>query len=452
MAETRYSKIYQAMKTDIQRGYLLPNAKLPSKRKLAEDLGVSVNTVSAAYDQLAAEGYIEIRPQSGCFVCDIGELVQLSGGSLPQNQQPPAPLFSVDFSPAAIDQTHFPFNVWRRLLRQCFDELDRDILKSPPAFGLPALRQTIALYLHQSRGIDCNSAHILVGSSTASLLRTIAETFDKDMVLATENPVYNQALEIFRKGGHQTASVDIEGDLVTALTQCHADVFYVTPSHQFPLGFSMPVSRRVALLNWAAQGTRYIIEDDYDSEFRYTGKPLPPIRSMDTTGRVIYMGTFSRSVSPALKISYALVPAALLPQLTMSASVSRLEQKTLAQFMQEGHFESHINKLRKLYGKKRILLSQLLRQYAGVSIMGENAGLNLLVAVEGQTQDRLMELAAVQGIRVYPISQYFANGVPARYRGCVLLGYGSLKLEQIETAAHKLCAAWGLRPLAQTEL
>lgn len=444
MAETRYSKIYHTVKTDIQRGYLLPNAKLPSKRKLAEDLGVSVNTVSAAYDQLAAEGYIEIRPQSGCFVCDIGELVQLSGGSLPTGQRPSAPLFSVDFSPAAIDQTHFPFNLWRRLLRQCFDELDLDILKSPPAFGLPALRQTIALYLHQSRGIDCNSEHILVGTSTASLLRTIADTFDKNMVLATENPVYNQALEIFRKGGHQTASVDIEGDLVTTLNHCHADVFYVTPSHQFPLGFSMPVSRRVALLNWAAQGEHYIIEDDYDSEFRYTGKPLPPIRSMDTTDRVIYMGTFSRSVSPALKISYALLPACLFPQISMSASVSRLEQKTLALFMQEGHFESHINKMRKLYGKKRILLSHLLRQYAGVSIMGENAGLNLLVAVEGQTQDRLMELAAVQGIRVYPISQYFANGVPTRYRGCVLLGYGSLELEQIETAAHKLCAAWGL--------
>ena len=444
MANTLYSKIYQSMKWDIQQGYLAPGAKLPSKRKLAEDLGISVNTVATAYNQLAAEGYIEIRPQSGCYVCHIGELVQLTGHASPPQPKNSATTYAIDCSPAYIDHAHFPFNIWRRLLKQCFDELDLDLLKSPPAFGLPELRNHIALYLHQSRGIPCSGEQIIVGSSTASLLRTLSEVFAKDKVLATENPVYNQAMEIFEKSGHQTASIDIEADIVAQLEAHSAHVLYVTPSHQFPLGFSMPVSRRVALLNWAVEGGHYLIEDDYDSEFRYTGKPLPPIRSMDTTGRVIYMGTFSRSVAPALKISYALVPAHILENVRMTSAVSRLEQKTLSAFMQQGHFESHINKMRKLYGKKRVLLSQLLRQYGKITIMGENAGLNLLISVKGKTQDQLITLAAQVGIRVYPISQYFLGGVGAKYRNCVLLGYGPLSTEQIEQAVPLLAKAWEL--------
>lgn len=445
-----YEEIYQSFKKDIQSGLLKSGQKIPSKRQLAYDLGVSVNTVDTAYSQLQSEGYITIVPKSGCYVAQLDPLQHIELKNENTKSEKISVTYDIDFSPSDVDLENFPYGLWRRLLKQSFDELDPFVLKSPEAQGDYALRSSICSYLSQSRNIESEPERLVIGNSTASLLRCICGMLGSTHVLASENPVYNMAYSIFSAMGKSCLSVSSESPdaLIKKLNDTKADVFYVTPSHQFPLGHSLPLKTRIELLNWAALGDkRYIIEDDYDSEFRYGSKPLPPLKSMDKYGKVIYIGTFSKSIAPSVKLSYALLPPSLMKlynekgRLYLS-SVSRLEQKTVCSFMSGGYFERHLNKMRGIYRKKRQLLVELLSRRGKIEILGENAGHHILIRIPGLSESRMVELARAERIRVYPISGYFIGDTPCQYRSSVLLGYGALTLSEIEEGVNRLIKVW----------
>lgn len=431
-----WEQLYGSLKDDIQNGVYGKDSRLPSRRAMAAKLGVSVNTVASAYGRLEDEGYIEARARSGYYVRGMETLIRLD--IEPARPEPEKEgQYEADFSPYQVDPEGFPYALWRKLLRQSFDESDPELLLPEPPKGDAALRKAVCAYLGQSRSIDCEPGSVIVGAGTGSLLRMLCGLLPEGTI-ATENPVYGSANMIFRAMGRETRALD---DL-EALGEADARAVYVTPSHQFPLGYSLPASERVALLNWAAGGGgRYIIEDDYDSEFRYSGRPLPPIKSLDRYGRVIYIGTFSKSIAPSLKISYAVLPGELIEKFdgTYLSSVSRLEQKTLAAFINGGYFESHLNRMRSVYSRKRRLLAEI---FGDCEIFGENAGHHIIVRIPGKSESELVASAERNRIKVYPISAYFMGGVPEKYSGCVMLGYGALSEKEIARSGGRLRALW----------
>lgn len=449
-----YIQITRHLKQQIRTGTLPAHAKLPSKRSLAEHLGVSVTTVEGAYSQLVSEGFVESRPKRGFFVCEIEPLLPTDeplAQPAAKADSPAEPL--VDFSPGGIDTRHFPYTVWRRLLRACFDEADATLLQNAPAQGLFSLRASIAQYLAQARGVRCRAQQIVIGAGTEHLLQILSYMLDSSWAIALENPVYNKAYHMFSRMGHSVLPlyVDEKGLPVSPLAALSHAAVYTTPSHQFPLGVSMPISRRVQLLNWAKSAPdRYIIEDDYDSEFRYDAKPLPSLQSIDDHGRVIYLGTFSKAIAPSLRIGYMVLPESLLPlyqaqYAQFSCAVSRFDQQVLDAFLHQGAFETHLNRMRKLYKEKRkILISALETAFShSLQYQGEQAGHHLLVHLPGMADGgALCRAAMAAGVKVYPLSPYFIGPVPPAYQGHVLLGYGSLSPAQIQQGVALLSQAW----------
>lgn len=444
-----YVAIYRQLRQQIQSGELTAGSKLPSKRAMALQLGVSVNTVDGAYSQLQSEGFVESRPKSGFYVCAIDALQKLSLPRQPQAR--PAARESgaaVDFHPGGIAREKFPFSVWHRLLKDALEDpcsLERTVPQ-----GDAGLRQAVADYLHAARGVACTASQVVIGAGTDNLLSMLSYILPDGCTMAVENPVYNQAYRLFARMGHPVlpAEIDRQGVLVEPLEQLDNVVLYTTPSHQYPLGVSMPMGRRAKLLNWAGSGRfRYIIEDDYDSEFRYDARPLPSLQSVDRNGRVIYLGTFSRSVASALRVSYMVLPPDLLESYTaqytrFSSQVSTLEQLALREFLLRGHFETHLNRMRVFYRNKRRMLVETLAPLSDrFQIIGEAAGHHLTIqSRSGLSETELCRRALEQGVRVYPISPYFMG--PCPYDDMVLLGFGTLSNDEIRRGAAALLKAW----------
>ncbi|MGV8905571.1 MAG: PLP-dependent aminotransferase family protein [Acetobacterium sp.] len=455
--QSLYEEIYEFIKDDIRSGNLKFREKLPSKRGLAAHLSVSVNTVDSAYGQLVAEGYVEAVPKKGFFVCQIDEYLHRDEPAFSE----PGPLkikgnekIEIDFSPNAIERNLFPYDVFRKIFKSAFNEYDPNLFNRPDIQGELALRKSLAKILYRSRGVKCSEDQIIIGAGTASLLQILGLIWERDKGIVFENPVYLSAYKIFENMGNQVIPVDIDekGIRIEPLKNLSNIAIYVTPSHQFPLGISMPIDRRIKLLNFANQSaTTYIIEDDYDSEFRYNEKPLPSLQSIDKNGKVIYIGTFSKSIAPSIRISYMVLPKPLLKTYReicdeISSPVSSLEQKMIAEFITSGHFEKHVNKMRKVYKEKRMFLMNALNQLGKkIAVTGENAGHHLLVQLKtGMTEEMMCERARKLGVKVYPISTYFINGVPEKYESMVLLGYGSLAFTEIAAGVKLLKKAWGL--------
>lgn len=450
-----YVEIYEYLKREITDGNLKFGEKLPSKRSLASHLSVSVNTVDAAYGQLVAEGYLESSPKRGYFVCqtDTYLLKQNNHVSEKKIKKPETRSVKIDFSPNAIDQRIFPYEAFRKIFKVTFNEYDSCLLNKPDLQGELELRKALVELLYRSRGVRCNEDQIIIGSGTSHLLQILGLLWGKNKSVVLENPVYLKAYHIFEKMGNPVISIDIDekGIQIEPMKKFSDVAVYVTPSHQFPLGMSMPIDRRIRLLNFANQDQgNYIIEDDYDSEFRYNEKPLPSLQSIDNNGKVIYIGTFSKSIAPSFRISYMVLPEALLKAYleiadAISSPVSSLEQKMIGAFISDGVFEKHVNKMRKVYKGKRIVLMNALKQWGDrVKITGENAGHHLLVQLDnGLTEEAMYTRALAQGVRVYPVSPYFIHGAE-NYKSMVLLGYGSLTDKQIYSGIGILKEAWDL--------
>ena len=452
-----YEQIYTYICREIRSGSLQAGERLPSTRMLAEHLRVSRSTTQMAYDQLEAEGYIEARPCRGYFVCRIEGLVEVccleSGGAKPESltdsgiQEDSGIL--VDFSPRGIDLESFPYNTWRKLSRSALTEDQKEMFLPGIHQGELDLREAIRSYLHGARGVNCSASQIIVGAGNEYLLMLLAQILGSSQKIAMENPTYKQAYRVFKSLGFDVCPIEMDenGMDPRMLKESGADVAYVMPSHQFPMGIVMPVGRRQELLKWA-EGGRYLIEDDYDSEFRYRGKPIPALQSLDRTGRVIYFGTFSRCIAPAIRVSYMVLPLELLERYRRKAgfyasTVSRIDQNILCRFLSEGHFERHLNRMRAIYKAKHdALLEAAAPLEQQFSIGGEYAGIHILLTDrQGRKEEELVYRARQAGVKVYGLSGCHI-GEGKELPSTLLLGYANVTLEQIRSGTELLLQAW----------
>lgn len=456
-----YEQIYNYIKQDIQRGAIKAKEKLPSSRALASYLEVSRSTIDLAYEQLLSEGYVESIPCKGYYACQIEDLYQLRPVAEfeeePSRQEGSS--YDYDFTPNGIDLDSFPYGVWRKIVRNILLDDNKELFQLGDPKGEWELRETICSYLHQARGVNCRPDQVVLGAGNDYLLLLLAVILGTNHQMAMETPTYKHAYRIFEQLGFGlcTVPVDAQGMQVSKLQLSGADIAYVMPSHQYPLGIVMPIKRRLELLSWAAkEDGRYIIEDDYDSEFRYKGKPVPALQGADKNGKVIYIGTFSKSIAPAIRISYMVLPRELLKayqvQISMiSSTVSRIDQMTLNSFIKEGYYERHLNRMRTIYGRKHdILLNELKKLPSFCRVTGERAGVHLLVEFEnGMSEEEIISLAKDQRVKVYPLSEYAIGGggkeepVWIERKPTVILGYATLSEREIEKAAGRLLRAWG---------
>lgn len=419
-----YDHLYRCIKQDILSGRLIPGERLPSKRSLARHLEVGVVTVENAYAQLAAEGYLYSQEKRGYFVSDLE--VQRP---LPPPVHPPLPLspqrsWLLDLRGTGAGTAAFPFSVWARLMRQVLSEQGPELLRPIPHNGVLELRQAIADHLYRFRGISASPEQVVVGAGTEYLYNLIVQLLGRDKLYGMEDPGYLKASRIYLLNGAKCVPIPIDrqGAPLQAVAQSGAQVLHLSPSHQFPTGAVTPIARRQALLRWAQQAPeRYIIEDDYDSEFRFTGRPIPPLQSIDQGGRVIYINTFSRTLSPSLRISYMVLPNSLLERYRQqlgfySCTVPAIEQHTLSRFLSGGYFDQHLNRSRLFYRTHRDQVIAALNESAlagRAAVSGENAGLHFLLTLDAQRPDhQLAALAEEEGIRLSFLSDYCSSPLP----------------------------------------
>lgn len=447
-----YEQIYDYIKTDIQSGRIPYGEKLPSTRFLSKHLEVSRSTVELAYEQLLSEGYIESVPYKGFFVAQIDELYHLKKDKpQPQRERKEARRYRYDFTPNGVDLKSFPYNVWRKLSKDILLDDRTELFRSGDSQGEYGFRSAICSYLYQARGVDCTPDQIIVGAGSDYILMLLGMILGMDHTIAFEDPTYKQA---YRMAGGMSyncipVSMDKNGMKVTELEKSGADIAYVTPSHQYPTGVIMPIRRRMELLKWACEEQgRYIVEDDYDSEFRYKGKPIPALKGYDASDKVIYLGTFSKSIAPAIRLSYMVLPKPLLEAYEQKArfvnsTVSKVDQLIVQKFIEEGYYERHLNKTRALYKSRHDVLIEELRPMADIcTISGENAGVHLLLTFQnGMAEEELIDRAARADIRVYGLSDYRIRE-NCEEKATILLGYANLTEDQIREAARLLRDCW----------
>lgn len=449
-----YEQIYNQISHDITEGKLSVGMKLPSKRKLGDFLNVSQTTIEYAYGQLTAEGFISSIPRKGFFVQAIEELAYVQPiNRLPKSLPSQSKSITIDFSPGDVDTDSFPFTKWRKYAKDVIDESSKDLLLLGDPHGDIELRKEIAQYLYHSRGVDCTAEQVIVGSGTEQLMPLLIRILGTDAIYAIEDPGYLLTHHVFVHNNRDAipVPVDEEGMDIQTLQKSMATVAYLTPSHQFPTGTVLSAARRTALLNWAsAKDTHFIIEDDYDSEFRYAGRPIPALQGMDKGENVIYLSTFSKSLMPSLRIAYMVLPNVLLTKyrnafIHYASTVPRLDQHILARFMEDGQFSRHLNKMRTTYRRKLQVLLDALQPYAAnVSFSGEEAGMHIIITIQSnENEEQLTEAAANIGIRIYGLTKYRTR--PVEGPPSFLIGFGGLSTETINTGIEALMSAWKIK-------
>lgn len=447
-----YMQIYQYIKNEILLHHLTPGTKLPSKRSLATQLGISTITVEGAYGQLVSEGYIYARLKSGYFVSPVENYRQSMNffdqqqinnnnpqkkntspdweDSIPQQETQknselkdspiaPAP-HRVDLSSNSLLAENFPFSTWSRLLRHTISEKQQLLLTQSPTAGVAPLRQAIANHLRHFRGMDISPEQIVIGAGTEYLYELLIKLIGRDKIYCVEDPGYQKLRRIYRDNGACCIAlpIDQQGMSVTALNTVSCDVIHISPSHHFPTGIITPISRRYELLGWVAAGPRYIIEDDYDTEFRLVGRPIPSLFSIDMSNKVIYMNTFSKSLASTIRISYMVLPKPLMEEFNnklnyLSCTVSTFEQYTLAEFINQGYFERHINRMRNNYKKLRQQLLKALTSHPDherIKILQQSSGLYFLLQIDTSLSDRDLQARLRQkGLMLQPLQHYYQN-------------------------------------------
>lgn len=528
--ESLYEQLYRALRLDIESGALGAGDRLPSKRAFAKHLGVSVVTVEGAYDQLVAEGYVRAVPRSGFYVQEIGPNLasfsristsaevkvplgdssraksascrleaRISGNDgvekLEKLARKGAPFciahseeglagvspgagrkWLADFTGATAPEGVFPYAAWARTLRRVLaDESERTVLEASRPQGSPRLRAAIAAHLRGFRGMEVHPDQIVIGSGAQSLYGLLVQLLGRDLVYGVEDPGYPRLTRIYESNDVtvRPIALDGEGPALESLARAGVDVLHCTPSHQFPTGITVPVSRRRSLLEWAQSGVaapkdgaaageargrsvkassarpRYLIEDDFDCEFRMAGRPVPPLAALDGAGRVVYANTFSKTLGGAFRIGYMVLPEALAERFRdrlgfYACTVGALEQLTLARFMESGDYERHVNRQRTRY---RRLLSALIDALAASSagdhlhFANAGAGLHFLMearGVEGDErggatfEERVARRAAIRGVRLAPLGRYRFTGCEAGWRRpAFMMSFSSVKEETI---------------------
>ena len=436
-----YESLYRHIRSDILSGALPAGQKLPSKRALAAHLEVSKITVEAAYAQLLSEGFITAREKVGYFVEAVVTHQPHAPTPVPDLPEPP---------PQGVDLTgggpgKFPFSVWSRLQREVMLDYGETLLRPLPNQGLLSLRRAITDHLAAFRDMTISPENILIGAGTDFLYNLLIQLLGRDKLYATEDPGYGKIQKIYAAGGARCTPIPMDGDGPIPSALGDAQVLHISPSHHFPTGQVMPMQRRLELLSWAAQGDNWIIEDDYDSEFRFHSRPKPAMHTLDRHGRVIYMNTFSKSLAPSIRISYMVLPPALMTVFReklgfYSCTVPSFEQYTLERFLSRGHFEKHINRMRKYYKNQRDRLLDLLDHSPirdHITILEQDAGLHFLLKVDTQLDDpALLSRCADAGIRIHSLSHYYHGPVPEDARHTLIVNYDRLTdddLHQLQT-------------------
>ena len=472
-----YYQVYQRLRAAILLGQLSPGTRLPSTRQMAHDLGVSRNTLMSAFDQLIAEGYVEGRVGSGTFVSPTlpEELLEarlktkpalqiqsdqrsmsergkvLARTSVTVARRPPGKMRPFIPGIPALDE--FPMALWSRLVARRWRDESRSLLNYGPAAGYLPLREAIAAYLGPSRGVQCQPDQIVVVSGTQQALdlaaRVLLDTGDPVLV---EEYCYSAARAAFNGAGARLVPVKVDEaglDISdTAATSSGARLAYVTPSHQYPLGVTMSLSRRLALLDWANRTCAWILEDDYDSEYRYVTRPLAALQGLDKSGRVIYVGTFSKVLFPSLRIGYMVVPPDLVDAFVRARAALGwcnpiIDQAVLTDFISEGHFTRHIRRMRSIYAERQAALIDAINRDTAdlLEVTRTDAGIHVRAFLPDHIDDEEVSAeAAAQGIVAHPLSVFFL-GEPACARRGLVLGYGAYNVQEIRESAAKLIGA-----------
>lgn len=413
----RYDYLYRCIKEDILSGRLKAGEKLPSKRTLATHLNTAVVTVENAYAQLEAEGYLNAREKRGYFVnpVETGPVRENPAEAREKNREQRE--WRLDLRGTGSGTEGFPFSVWARLMRRILTERGAELLQATPHNGVYPLRQAIARHLYQFRGISAAPEQIVVGAGTEYLYNLIVQLLGRDLLYGVEDPGYSKAARIYGLNGAGCIPLpmDSRGVRPQEVEERGVQILHISPNHQFPTGTVTPILRRQALLRWAEEQRGYIIEDDYDSEFRFTGRPIPAMKSIDAAGRVIYMNTFSRSLAPSLRVSYMVLPPPLMEEYPRrlgfySCTVPAMEQYTLASFLEEGYFESHVNRMRVFYRNRRDEVLAAIGQSplsGRCRVLGEEAGLHFLLELETEREDSwLSREMEARGVRLSFLTDY----------------------------------------------
>ena len=537
-----YMQIYSYIKSEVLARRLKAGNKLPSKRALAAQLGISTITIEGAYSQLMAEGYIYAKAKSGYYISPLESIQQADDSAadfFQHNTLGDAQLFSGPekisyesgytdnmpgasgtvnmaglsnspstsgiFVPSSLGSTNtalynasseissrssitstsmpssstisskgrmshestaqtscatidlssnnilpesFPFSIWTKLMRHTMSENQALLLTKSPTAGIYSLRCAIAEHLLRFRGMHIQPEQIIIGAGTEYLYELIIKLIGRDKIYCVEDPGYHKLQRIYTDNGACCFSlpIDQQGMSVTALNAVRCDVIHISPSHHFPTGIITPVSRRYELLGWATSGQRYVIEDDYDTEFRLVGKPIPSLLSMDMSSKVIYMNTFSKSLTSTIRISYMVLPMPLMEEFNrrlgyLSCTVSTFEQYTLAEFINQGYFERHINRMRNNYKKLRqLLLKELLThpEHDKIQILQQASGLYFLLKINTTLSDRDLRSRLQQnGVHLQSLQHYYQNRQAAPEHTFVV-NYSSLTEKDIPRAVAAL--------------
>lgn len=451
-----YEQLYEQMKLDIQSGTWKEHEKLPSKRKLADHLKLSIQTIETTYEQLLAEGYIYSKPKSGFFVeSGISHQTVMHVNDyesflhVPKSYQH----FRYDCRTNRIDAELFPSVLWSRLIRDELSKASLELWNSSDFQGLGVLREAIANLLLEFRGIAIHPNQIIVGPGMEYLLPMLFSLIGRHHQVGLEIVGYQKTVQIYQTHGLTIDPIPLDesGILSKELESKQLSLLHITPSHQFPTGVVMPIKRRLELLKWLGQDTnRFIIEDDYDSEFRFVGQPIPALKSLDTLDRVIYFNSFSKSIAPGIRIAYMVLPVALMTKARQTfplfqCPLPNLEQITLAHFIQEGHFERHLSRLKVAYRNRRdavihALTQSNLKHY--LTIHGEDAGLHFVLELKTkQTGSMFVQAAKQYSVLISHLKDYEVQSNIPDFP-YLILGYSELKREQLNGFIDALEQAW----------
>lgn len=478
-----YLRIYHFYRELILLGTIPQNAKLPSIRALAHHMGISRNPVEVAYAHLVAEGYIVNKPKSGYFTAPVlqkplvaqkntdlsvstpipqKQQANASPGTAPNQENRPqngnGGELGVDFAYDRIQSDFFPLNVWKKLTQRTLREAGPDLFSYGDQTGELQLRRSIQSYVRQNRGVVCKPEQIIVTSGTQQSALVISLLLRSEQrPLGVEAAMHPGLFRIFDQQLRSLIPIQLEQDGINCDALDRSGPLcgvYVTPSHQFPYGSILPMAKRIRLLQWASNTDSWIVEDDYDSEFIYDGQPLPALQGMDRSGRVIYMGTFSKALAPALRLGYLILPPELLARYeyefsSYDGTASRLTQITMARFLEEGHLDRHIRKMRTIYNTNRKILIAAVacnfKEHAYVT--GASSGLHMHLAVRTSLSAKeLLERGRKAGIGVRPVTDFHVTAKADAYKAeegnGFVIGYGGVSAEQIEEGIRGLAVAW----------
>ncbi|AXU09783.1 PLP-dependent aminotransferase family protein [Parvimonas micra] len=422
-----YMQIYEYFKNEIINGTYKANTKLPSKRNLAKEYNISLNTVDNAYSKLLEEGFIYSKERQGFFISDVGELYVLD--SKPIHITKEEENIEYDFSYSGVSE-EFPYKIFKKISSNIFD--NKDILEKVDYQGYLPLRTQISEYLDKSRGFKADPSQIVISSGSEYLFQIIFKLISGKFGI--EDPGYNMLSNIMDTNdiNYEFIPVDKNGMDLTKLKKSKSDFCVITPAHQFPTGVIMNMQRRVELLNM--KKIKYVIEDDYDSEFKYSKRPVPALKSIDVNDKVIYIGSFSKSISPSFRVSFMVLPFDLVEKYNkifkfFICPVSIMVQKMLTTFIEIGEFEKHLNRMRKIYSKKRQLLIDMLSERKDITIRGADAGLHVVLEYpKNYSEEYIVKKAKEKKIKVYGLSSYGTK----REIPSILLGFATLSEEKLK--------------------